>query len=104
MAIANGADFGRIDAQGVDRFYLATGDIENALYRMKMPHALSRFFALPDVDGSFLHSLGVSTVEGIPVDALHSYSPCMAAMPMGWSWAFYFCHKVLEQSALIHRA
>jgi hypothetical protein len=103
MAIANGSDFSRIDVSGVEQLYVAMGDIDNAFYRMKMPHDLSRFFCMPDVEGSFLLNLGVYSVEGQQVRAEGSYSPCMAAMPMGWSWAFYFCHQVFGAVGLRYK-
>ena len=46
MGMATGADLGRVDGVGVTKFCVSAGDIENAFYRMSLPHDLSRFFCL----------------------------------------------------------
>ena len=36
-------------------------------------------------------------MEGIPVVASGFYYPCIACVPMGWSWAFWFIQGLHEQ-------
>ena len=44
--------------------------------------------------------MGIFVAEGMSIEEDEMIWPMMRCMPMGWSWAFYFCHKVLEQAAL----
>ena len=75
--------------------YLCSGDIECAFYRMRVPAGMETCFRLP---GLAARHLGLSSVGGSIVGADDLITPCLAVLPMGWSWALHICQAMLRSA------
>ena len=75
--------------------YMASGDIDNAFYRLRLPDGLSSYFRLPAVDASLL---GITHLDGAPLARGARVQPCVCVLPMGWSHALALCQGVLRRA------
>ncbi|CAK0851969.1 unnamed protein product, partial [Prorocentrum cordatum] len=75
--------------------YLASGDIDNAFYRLRLPDGLSSHFRLPALDASLL---GITHLDGVPLARGARVQPCVCVLPMGWSHALALCQGVLRRA------
>jgi len=73
--------------------YFCSGDIECAFYRMRLPAGMEHSFRLPGVAA---RHLGISSVSGVAAGPDVLITPCLAVLPMGWSWALHICQAVLR--------
>lgn len=64
-----------------------------------MPMSLRKYFGLRRIRA---RDLGVSAVNGAEVSADQWVFPRIAVLPMGWSWALYWCQKIHEH--IVERA
>ena len=78
----------------VDRdLFVATGDISNAFYNMRVPDDLSDMFSMPTIRARYL---GVTDLDGVPTPPDEILMPCMCVLPMGWSWGLRYCQLVVK--------
>ncbi|CAK0841610.1 unnamed protein product [Prorocentrum cordatum] len=75
--------------------YLASGDIDNAFYRLRLPDGLSSYFRLPALDASLL---GITRLGGARLARGARVQPCVCVLPMGWSHALALCQGVLRRA------
>ena len=66
------------------------GDIKNAFYMFKTPVWLHQYFCLPPVRA---RDVGVKAINGKAVAGHEIIYPQVQVLPMGWSWATYFCQS-----------
>ena len=66
------------------------GDIKNAFYMFKTPVWLHQYFCLPPVRA---RDVGVKAIDGKAVAGHEIIYPQVQVLPMGWSWATYFCQS-----------
>ena len=59
-----------------------------------MPQELRQFFGLRSLTAG---EAGVDEVDGIKVGPEHLVHPRIAVVPMGWSWAMYWCQHINER-------
>lgn len=64
---------------------------------MRLPREARRFFGLRSIRA--MH-VGLSEVEGRRVRGEAYVRPRLRALPMGWTWALYFCQAVHEACVL----
>ncbi len=80
---------------GPANLFVSQDDIQDAFYRMGIPAEMSRYFALPEVQPDLLaDALGGQlppSVEALVASGLRVF-PAMVVLPMGFSWAFHWCH------------
>jgi hypothetical protein len=69
-------------------FYAAKSDISDYYHHQRVPHWLTRYFAMPPLSAAECVALGVEPSAGL--------YPCLATMPMGWSHAVYLGQCVHE--------
>ncbi|CAK0880538.1 unnamed protein product, partial [Prorocentrum cordatum] len=75
--------------------YLASGDIDNAFHRLRLPDGLSSYFRLPALDASLL---GITHLGGAPLARGARVQPCVCVLPTGWSHALALCQGVLRRA------
>ena len=75
--------------------YTASGDIDCAFYRLRVPDELGSYFRLPSVGA---HWAGVSSIDGCPISPNQRLVPCLTVLPMGWNWAPFFCQNYLTEA------
>ncbi|CAK0801949.1 unnamed protein product, partial [Prorocentrum cordatum] len=75
--------------------YLASGDIDNAFYRLRLPDGLSSYFRLPALDASLL---GITHLDGVVLARGARVQPCVCVLPTGWSHALALCQGVLRRA------
>ena len=75
--------------------YMASGDIDNAFYRLRLPDGLSSYFRLPALDANLL---GITHLDGVPLARGARVQPCVCVLPMGWSHALALCQGVLRRA------
>ena len=74
-------------------FFTATGDIECAFYRLRLPRGLEQHFRLPVLTAA---ALGLTQLDGQPLRGDELIFPCLQVLPMGWSWALHLCQGFLR--------
>ena len=71
--------------------HVASGDLDNAFYRLRPMSGLEDYFALPMISSTLE---GVTYIDGDGVPAGTPLFPCLTILPMGRSWAMRFCQAV----------
>ena len=84
-----------VEVSGDDTLFMSQSDVQAAFYRIAVPEGMEDLFVLPEVQTSCIP--GLTAEERAMLGP--TCSPCMATLPMGWSWAVYFCQAGV-QSAL----
>ena len=73
---------------------MAQTDVNTAFYRILAPNGMSEFFILPNVSTQLLLHEGVEVPDHLR--HLPNVSPQLQVLAMGFSWALYFCQKMVE--------
>ncbi len=77
-----------------DGYCMAHADIENAFYGLQVPPSLSEFFTLEPIGAE--HVGCPALMDGTLSFKGEMLVPCLAVLPMGWSWSLALCQSVLE--------
>ena len=92
--LAAGEAMSRMQLPQDKTVYVASADLQNAFYTMVMPMQLRELFGLRAVRAGLL---GMIHVEGRPVSS-NTFVHCrIAVIPMGWTWALWWCQRVNER-------
>ena len=75
------------DEEGWD---FGQGDVKNAFYLFKTPTWLHKHFCLPPVRA---RDVGLKELDGVVLAGHELIYPQVQVLPMGWSWATYFCQS-----------
>ena len=74
---------------------IGVADISDCFHRLVIPAELSRYYCLEPVRAEDVGLVG-EVVEGRTVVAGEMLYPCPRSLPMGCSWAVYFCQRAAE--------
>eukprot|EP00434_Breviolum_minutum_P035087 symbB.v1.2.031057.t1/scaffold3565.1/size54034/3 len=96
VSLATGESLRRIAVDNEEELFVCSADLANAFYTLSMPSELRGLFGLRRVRAS---ELGVKQVGGQSVQENDWIQPRLAVLPMGWSWALYWCQKIHERLA-----
>lgn len=80
-----------------DTLTIGMADLKDAFYHLELPHSLRRYFCLPRVRCDDLHWLDAGALR--PCKGKWAV-PRLCVVPMGWSWALYWCQKLHERLVL----
>eukprot|EP00971_Amphidinium_carterae_P200678 3982272-Amphidinium_carterae.1 len=97
MEIASSEVFSLCEAPVGEEVFVATADITNCFYQFRLPPGLTEFFSLPSISLEEAHSIGLQAdIWGGSIADLQTVkvAPCVTAVPMGWSWAFWFIQRL----------
>ena len=93
-SLPSGGSFARIETDMGEHLYIASCDISNAFYGLRVPRSLANRFTLPPCRARFCGGvLDDGTVPG-PQEMLIPY---LVVLPMGWSWALHYCQSVISK-------
>eukprot|EP00438_Fugacium_kawagutii_P013923 Skav213475 [mRNA] locus=scaffold565:39265:42440:+ [translate_table: standard] len=95
--LCTGDTLSRLEYGFGDSLTIGMADLKDAFYHLQLPVQLRRFFCLPRVRCEDLDWLNFG-----------SHRPCkgkwavprLTVVPMGWSWALYWCQKLHERIVL----
>ena len=100
--------WGRLEADSDQTVFVAQEDVKDYFYRLGISKELGEFFSLPEIDPHLFKqvhgSLPAELAKVIDQHACPIY-PCMAVLPMGFSWAFHLAHQAhvhIASSAIPH--
>ena len=75
------------------KMYVSQADVQDCFWQCAVPRELSRWFCMDCISGSYLLSIGVTEVDGLPVSASDRIHPMCSCLPMGWNWALHLCQS-----------
>lgn len=96
MSLATGESLSRVETLADQPLYMASADLQNAFYTLEMPEELRRFFGLRPVRAG---KLGLEQLGGEALGPEEWLHPVVKVVPMGWSWALWWCQSVHEKIA-----
>lgn len=94
--LGSGESLSRVETQAGQPLYMASADLQNAFYTLEMPEELRKFFGLKAVRAG---GLGLEELGGRALDPDEWLYPVVRVVPMGWSWALWWCQRVHEKIA-----
>ena len=95
--LCTGDTLGRIEMQHGEVLTVGMADLKDAFYHLQLPERLRKYFCLKGVDA---WRVGIKSVDGKPVCRKTKRVPRLAVVPMGWSWALWWCQKIHERLVL----
>ena len=97
MSLCAGDALFRIEVPRGEVLTVGMADLEDAFYHLSLPEPLRRFFCLQAIEA---WRVGVSEIDGGKVKARTKVTPRLSVVPMGWSWALWWCQKIHERLVL----
>ena len=94
--LTTGESLRRVSIERGESLYVCSADLQDAFYTLSMPHELRKYFGLQRVRA---RDLGVKEVGGVAVAGDTWIQPRVSVLPMGWSWALYWCQVIHERAA-----
>ena len=91
--LATGATFANVEVDGGPAIEVGGVDIADAFYHLELVPELREFFALPGLRAG---DVGLSHLNGKPVDVEKIVYPCLRVVPMGWTHALWLCQAAHE--------
>ena len=96
VTLTTGESLRRIELGAEDRLYVCNADLANAFYTLATPKELRQFFGLRSV---LAGDVGIDNLQGVAVKKNQRIFPRIAVLPMGWSWALYWCQHIHQNIA-----
>ena len=96
--LPSAASWSRLETPAGRQLILKQTDVNNAFYRIRTPPGMWQEFLLPVVSVAELQALGCQLPGD--VTGLAWASPGLEVLAMGFSWALYFCQKMVEERVL----
>ena len=100
VQLATGSSLSQLSVEPGQSFWVAGFDIRNAFYSFELPAELRDYFCLPPATAG---ELGISLLDGHPLDSEVLLYPRFRILPMGWTHALWWC-QLLHRRILEHRA
>ena len=101
VKLTTGESLRRIQLLPDEKLYVCNADAANAFYTLSMPEEIRDYFCLKPVCA---RDLGLTEIGKKPVKPGQKVFPRLAVLPMGWTWALYWCQRaheaVVERSGL----
>lgn len=94
VSLATGEVLARSELRRGAPLIVGQVDIREAFYRMELPGPLRATFGLRRIRAG---DAGVASVGGALVGAGEFITPRLRALPMGWSWALWWCQAIHER-------
>lgn len=96
VKLTTGESLSKIRVKENQQLFVCSADLANAFYTLSMPLPLRKYFGLKRVRAG---AVGVEEIGGTRVNPDQWISPRIAVLPMGWTWALYWCQKLHETIA-----
>ena len=92
IQMGSGSSWGRAQLPTHKNLHVGLSDVVSFFFRLGVDESIGAYFSLPRVPTEC-----VERARGLPVGSLDrtvKYYPYFKALPMGWSWSFYFSQAV----------
>ena len=94
VALATGDSLGRLELEEGETLHISLADLKDAFYHLGMPVEWRPYFGLrPTTAGA----VGLDYLNGSPVSPDTIIFPRLKVIPMGWSWAVYWCQHAVQR-------
>ena len=94
VALATGETLSRLRVPKGQELWCGQVDIKDAFWHMEMPPPMRRYFGLRSVRAG---ALNIKEINGKAVRPESWIQVRLRALPMGWSWAMWWCQAVHER-------
>eukprot|EP00438_Fugacium_kawagutii_P012339 Skav221970 [mRNA] locus=scaffold195:898936:903000:- [translate_table: standard] len=94
IRLATGEAMARMQLEPGQELFTASADLQNAFYTMEMPEDLRTYFGLRRLRAE---SLGLTEFGGRAISPDTWIYPRVRVIPMGWSWAMWWCQAISER-------
>ena len=89
-----GDALGGIELEPGETLYICMADLKDAFYHFSLPLSWRKYFGLRPIRAGLL---GATHLNGKPVSETIMIYPRLAAIPMGWTWALWWCQTLHER-------
>ncbi|CAK0857930.1 unnamed protein product [Prorocentrum cordatum] len=97
VVLPTGGSFAALELDDPEGILNVEGvDLKDAFYHLELPIELRRYFVMRPV---LAGSVGVSSAGGCLVAPTAKLFPRLKVVPMGWSWALWWCQSIMERIA-----
>ncbi len=90
-ALPTAGAWSRLEVESPEPIQVSQSDVQAASYRIGLAPGLEDYFVLQEVRTDLIP--GLTSSERAELGA--TCSPCMQVLPMGWSWALFFCQAAV---------
>ena len=90
-ALPSPAALAAVRGEPGEQVFMAQTDVDNAFYRVSLPDGMVECFALPAASVRLLRKCGAKVASEWDDDSV--VSPLLTVLPMGFSWALFFCQR-----------
>ena len=90
VAMATPESFARMETTGRDDVFVATTDVKDCFHRLRITSEFGKYFCLPPLT---LDKEMTATLDG-DIDYTAPVWPCLAVLPMGFTWSLYFAQQI----------
>ena len=88
--LATAGAFSELRTPVGQKVYVSSLDVQNAFYNFRIPHWLGMYYGLDPLVAS---KVGLTSIDNVHISGSQLVYPCMAVLPMGCSWAVYWCQE-----------
>ncbi|CAK0902508.1 unnamed protein product [Prorocentrum cordatum] len=97
VSLCTGDALSRLELGLNDELHIQGADLSDAFYHMGLPEELRGYFSFRPVRAS---AVGIKLLGGKPLGRGALVTPRLAVLPMGWSWALWWCQRVHERTSV----
>lgn len=97
VSLCTGDTLGRLEIQQGEVMTVGMADLKDAFYHLQLPEPLRSRFCLKQIEA---WRVGIEEIHGRPVKRHWKLTPRLSVVPMGWSWALWWCQKIHERLVL----
>ena len=95
LGLCTGAGLSSIELGEESVLHIGHADLQDAFYHFQLPELLRPYFGLRPVRAG---DVGVTVLDdGTPVAEGDWVYPTLCVVPMGWSWAMWWCQAIHER-------
>eukprot|EP00971_Amphidinium_carterae_P292669 5810320-Amphidinium_carterae.1 len=88
VSLATGSSLSQLRVPAGKDMYIGHYDIKDAFYHFQLPPCLRTYFGCPPIKAKYL---GISSLNGKPIQPNTRVVPQLSVLPMGWTHALYWC-------------
>ncbi|CAK0813222.1 unnamed protein product, partial [Prorocentrum cordatum] len=97
VSLCTGDALSKLELGLNDELHIQGADLSDAFYHMGLPEELRGYFSFRPVRAS---AVGIKLLGGKPLGRGAFVTPRLAVLPMGWSWALWWCQRVHERTSV----
>ena len=94
MQLRAGDSLSRIELEPGESLCVGTADLKDAFYQFQLPLCWQKYVGLCPILAS---TLGITHLHGKVLAPSTMIYPRLAVIPMGWTWALWWCQTLHER-------